>query len=499
MSTLTSSPEYTTFKTAMNVAISNFIKQHPESVKYVKKDDGKSQITLFYGRDRDIDLKKIAEICMNTGNDNDFLIDGVTMNVIHATDSIIVFEGVTATIEAEIKSSDYTILSILTKQVVDFDTAAIVTKVKSDIITPLVINRSTIFESIQRPAGIEVIENKPFEAKERTDLIRGKVIIDADKLNTYLKSLTESGVPDDVPPSSPDSDVGDDSVSSDNTVKDTTIIEAKKALIKIRDAVLEVVRMRAYNKELLIGDLSTKLEAEKLWLERVTETSIVLTYDCSTYSETKKVKEEEVEEGDDDETTEYTLTSDPSYVDSKTYYVSDGADGYREAQDSDFDLTPETTAQMVDVYNETEDPAYDESKTYYVSDGADGYTEAQDSNFTLTPETTAQMVDVYNETTDPAYVDSKTYYVSDGADGYTEAQESDFTVDPDTTDVSFTVGTTYYEKTQEEQQVPTGTNLRSFKGDVTYYEKTQEEQQVPTGTNLRSFKSGTQYYEVASN
>ena len=427
MSTLTSSPEYTTFKTAMNVAISNFIKQHPDSVKYVKKDDGKSQITLFYGRDRDVDLKKIAEICMTTENDNDFLIDGVTMHVIHATDSIIVFEGVTATIEAEIKASDYTILSILTKQVVDFNTAAIVTKVKSDIITPLVINRSTIFESIQRPAGIEVIENKPFEAKERTDLIRGKVIIDADKLNTYLKSLTESGVPDDVPSSSPDSDVGDDSDPSDSTVKDTTIIEAKKALIKIRDAVLEVVRMRAYNKELLIGDLSTKLEAEKLWLERVTETSIVLTYDCSIYSETKKV-EEEVEESDDDETTEYTLTSDPTYDDSKTYYVSDGADGYREAQDSDFDLTPETTAQMVDVYNETEDSDYDESKTYYVSDGADGYTEAQESDFTL------------------GDADSK----------------------------SFTVGTTYYEKTQEEQQ-------------------------VPTGTNLRSFKSGTQYYEVASN
>jgi hypothetical protein len=191
----------------------------------------------------------------------------------------------------------------------------------------------------------------------------------------------------------------------------------------------------------------------------------------------------------------YNETEDSAYVDSKTYYVSDGADGYTEVQDSNFTLTPETTAQMVDVYNETEDVSYDGSKTYYVDDGSGGYTAAQDDNFTLTPETTAQMVDVYNETEDSAYVDSKTYYVSDGADGYTEAQESDFTVDPDTTDVSFTVGTTYYEKTQEEQQVPTGTNLRSFKGDVTYYEKSQEEQQVPTGTNLRSFTVGTTYYE----
>jgi hypothetical protein len=190
---------------------------------------------------------------------------------------------------------------------------------------------------------------------------------------------------------------------------------------------------------------------------------------------------------------QYGATTDDAYDENKTYYVEESG-SYREAMDSDYTLTPVTVETTNDVYNPTPDISYDKNKTYYVEDSNTGsYREAIDSDYTLTPVTTEETNEVYNPTTDDNYNETKTYYVEESG-SYREAIDDDFNMESDSR--AFIEGTTYYEKTTETQNVPTGENTRSFKHDVTYYEKTTERQNVPTGENTRSFKPDVTYYEI---
>ena len=330
----TSSREYTTFKEGMNVAISNFINQHQSSVKCVKKPNGKTNITLFYGRERDVDLKKIAETCMNTTNDADFVIDGITMTIIHATDSVIVFEGETNTIEAEIKANPntYPVLTILTNQVIDFDVEDIADDVKTDIVEALAAKRSELTDTDRRNAGITVVENHVIAEEATNTLTKGKIIINNDMLTKFIDVLTKNE------------------------------IEGKKTkLTKVKTAVDKIYCMQKYNKDLLISDFENILAEKSIWMERINTSGITFKYDVSKYSETQALKTDP---------TSFIETSDKDYVSGKTYYVAVSDTDpvkYRKAVKGDFDETPVMEEYEVQSYTETEDTDVDSGKTYYVA------------------------------------------------------------------------------------------------------------------------------------
>lgn len=356
----TSSREYTTFKNGMNVAISNFINQHQSSVKCVKKPNGKTNITLFYGRERDVDLKKIAETCMNTENDSDFVIDGITMTIIHATDSVIVFEGKTDTIEAEIKANPnaYPVLTILTNQVIDFNVDAIADSVETDVVDALAKKRSELTDTDRRNAGITVVENHVIAEEATNTLTKGKIIINNDMLTKFIDVLTKNE------------------------------IEGKKTkLTKVKTAVDKIYCMQKYNKDLLISDFENALAEKSIWMERINTSGITFKYDVRKYSETQASKEPV------EEPTSFVETSDVEYVSGKTYYVAvpdtDPVE-YRKAVESDFDKTPVMEEHEVQNYVETEDTDVNPEKTYYVAVPGTNpveYRAAESSDFTDVDET----------------------------------------------------------------------------------------------------------------
>ena len=153
MAILTSNPDYVTLKTNMNTAIKNFVKNNPNSVKYSTNDAGKAVITLFFGEARDVELKDLAKICMETLNDADFVIEGIPVTVTKSSESYLVFEGEKAAVEAAIKTkaADYPILVIANNQVEDFDADAIVTSIKNGIINTFV---ESLFECSNSCFGV---------------------------------------------------------------------------------------------------------------------------------------------------------------------------------------------------------------------------------------------------------------------------------------------------------------------------------------------------------
>jgi len=399
MAILTSNPEYTTLKNSMNTAIKNFVKNNPNSVKYSTTDAGKAVITLFFGETRDVELKDLAKICMETLNDADFVIDGIPVTVVKSSESYLVFEGEKTAVETAIKTkaNDYPILAIVTNQVEEFDVDAIVTSIKNGIINVFVENRSTNmsdFSIILEKSGITVDENS----------VTGRVIVNNDKLTRYISELESQDIPnyDDLEP--PEDD-GDDSETTD------THTQALAAIVKVcknvRDIVSKIIRMKRYNKPLLNGDLTTKLNAVGIGLERVNEDSITFTYSLEKYSETKKENSDDVVE--DTDGAQYKETEDSEPVKSKTYYVADGDNAYRAAEwATDFDSTEESKEE--DVYTQTEDVDYDESKTYYVEE-AGGYRVTTDDDYTLGDENSRSFkpdVTYYEHSTVPG--DPETVY-----------------------------------------------------------------------------------------
>ena len=201
-----------------------------------------------------------------------------------------------------------------------------------------------------------------------------------------------------------------------------------------------------------------------------------------------------------------------AYDPNETYYVSDGDGGYEKASDEDFDITQNTTSQFINHYNPTSDESYDNTKTYYVSDGNDGYKEATDDDFTK--ETVPAQYDYTSvDTSNTAYNPDEKYYVSDDNGSYKEASRNDFANDDngitgfkegvdyyiraeisqEVTTIAFTNGTTYYEKTITEEEVPDGTKTTSFRDGFEYYTKTTSTQTVITGSTIK-WKDNVTYY-----
>lgn len=379
MAILTSNPDYVTLKTNMNTAIKNFVKNNPNSVKYSTTDAGKSVITLFFGEARDVELKDLAKICMETPNDADFVIEGIPVTVVKSSESYLVFEGEKAAVEAAIKrkANDYPILVIATNQTENFDLDQIVTDIKNNIIDTLVEHRSDMFSYIFDPAGIKIDENS----------VTGRVIVNIDYLNRYINKLDKEGI---VVPNRFDNDETND---GDEEQNEGYLNVVKVALIAVRDTVLPILRLKRKNKALLNTTFAEKLAAQNLGLERVNEDSVTFTYAIEVYSEDKKVEPDSNEP--------YFLTKDSKPSIDKTYYIKNGEEYEECSSDSYFDIFEEDT--LVDVYTQTEDDNYVDGKTYYVEE-AGGYRVTTNDDYVLGDEDSRSFksgVTYYEHSTTP--------------------------------------------------------------------------------------------------
>lgn len=379
MAILTSNPDYVTLKTNMNTAIKNFVKNNPNSVKYSTTDAGKSVITLFFGEARDVELKDLAKICMETLNDADFVIEGIPVTVVKSSESYLVFEGEKAAVEAAIKrkANDYPILVIATNQTENFDLDQMVTDIKNNIIDTLVEHRSDMFSYIFDPAGIKIDENS----------VTGRVIVNIDYLNRYINKLDKEGI---IVPNRFDDDETND---GDEEQNEGYLNVVKVALIAVRDTVLPILRLKRKNKALLNTTFAEKLAAQNLGLERVNEDSVTFTYAIEVYSEDKKVEPDSNEP--------YFLTKDSKPSIDKTYYIKNGEEYEECSSDSYFDIFEEDT--LVDVYTQTEDDNYVDGKTYYVEE-AGGYRVTTNDDYVLGDEDSRSFksgVTYYEHSTTP--------------------------------------------------------------------------------------------------
>ena len=379
MAILTSNPDYVTLKTNMNTAIKNFVKNNPNSVKYSTNDAGKAVITLFFGEARDVELKDLAKICMETLNDADFVIEGIPVTVVKSSESYLVFEGEKAAVEAAIKrkANDYPILVIATNQTENFDLDQMVTDIKNNVIDTLVEHRSDMFSYIFDPAGIKVDENS----------VTGRVIVNIDYLNRYINKLDKEGIV--VPNRFDDDETNDD----DEEQNEGYLNVVKVALIAVRDTVLPILRLKRKNKALLNTTFAEKLAAQNLGLERVNEDSVTFTYAIEVYSEDKKVEPDSNEP--------YFLTKDSKPSIDKSYYIKNGEKYEECSSDSYFDIFEEDT--LVDVYTPTEDDNYVDGKTYYVEE-AGGYRVTTGNDYVLGDEDSRSFksgVTYYEHSTTP--------------------------------------------------------------------------------------------------
>lgn len=379
MAILTSNPDYVTLKTNMNTAIKNFVKNNPNSVKYSTTDAGKSVITLFFGEARNVELKDLAKICMETLNDADFVIEGIPVTVVKSSESYLVFEGEKAAVEAAIKrkANDYPILVIATNQTENFDLDQMVTDIKNNIIDILVEHRSDMFSYIFDPAGIKIDENS----------VTGRVIVNIDYLNRYINKLDKEGI---IVPNRFDDDETND---GDEEQNEGYLNVVKVALIAVRDTVLPILRLKRKNKALLNTTFAEKLAAQNLGLERVNEDSVTFTYAIEVYSEDKKVEPDSNEP--------YFLTKDSKPSIDKTYYIKNGEEYEECSSDSYFDIFEEDT--LVDVYTQTEDDNYVDGKTYYVEE-AGGYRVTTNDDYVLGDEDSRSFksgVTYYEHSTTP--------------------------------------------------------------------------------------------------
>ena len=425
MGVLTSSAEYTTFVTEMNTAIKNFVKNHGSAVKYSKTENGKSLITLFYGRERDTDLRKIADTIATTLNDASFNIDGIPVTPIKANESVIVFEGDTTAIESAVNSSnEYPILKVLTEQEVSFGNISDVgNNIISNIIEKIARNRSSIPESYFKAANITIDENSN---------TYGRIGINVPKLDSYLKTLTkriekEEAEAESEPSVQAESEPSELSDQDSPVTTSTQLLDVKTKFEQILTQSNEVLRIRNKKKSLFTGELETYLASKNVRFERVTAESFTIAYSLEDYSEYFDIKTD----------AEYSLTKDAEPVDGKVYYLrveeSNGNITYKPAANTDFD-TNYYEGEFEEVDKETE--TYDSNTTYYVD---------------------IPGVDVLGPENPSAY---RPAVVGENSD-----EPGDFDIDPDSNEVSFSDDETYYKKISDSY------TTQSFNDQNDYYEK----------------------------
>ena len=433
MGVLTSSAEYTAFVTEMNTAIKNFVILHPNAVKYSKTDNGKSLITLFYGQERDVNLKKIADTIDTTLNDASFEIDGLPVTPIKANNNIIVFEGNTAAVEAAIaRSNNYPVLKVLSDQEISVDVNDLVSTI-INMVNKLVRNRSSIPESYLRKGGITIDESSKSY---------GRLKVNASTLKAYLDELNrefhivpeidtigagntiDAGPSLEPPPMDQSTEEGETPFNPyPDPIYTEEMNDVYNKLLDVLDTTNHIIGIRNKKKSLFTGELETALVERNLKFERVTNESVTIAYLLDAYSEYYDDKMDKIF---------VKVKNTDEFDPKKTYYLrfedKTGDVTYRPATDADF---------VVEYIDGTFDPiniqteVYDPTKTYYVHiPGID----------VLGPEAPSE------------------YEIA-------TVEGNNFDVDSETNEVSFKDGETYY------TMITTPSVTKSFSDDVTYYVK----------------------------
>ena len=510
MGVLTSSAEYTAFVTEMNTAIKNFVILHPNAVKYSKTDNGKSLITLFYGQERDVNLKKIADTIDTTLNDASFEIDGLPVTPIKANNNIIVFEGNTAAVEAAIaRSNNYPVLKVLSDQEISVDVNDLVSTI-INMVNKLVRNRSSIPESYLRKGGITIDENSKSY---------GRLKINASTLKAYLDELNrEFHIVPEI-----------DTIGAGNTIDAGPSLEPPPNGYNYELIDLDNPR----HKRQMECDLNNSFDERNIYVKEIVNGTD--TYRLTDYSDFdqettendnqpvyhfknnvdyyKLTMDQSTEEGE----TPFNPYPDPIYTEemndvyNKLLDVLDTTNhiiGIRNKKKSLFigeletalvernlkfeRVTNEsaTIAYLLDAYSEYYDDkmdktfvkvnstdSFDPKKTYYLrfedKTGDVTYRPATDDDFDVeyvdgTFEPINRQTEVYNPT--------KTYYVHIpgidvlGPEAPSEyeiatVEGNNFDVDSETNEVSFKDGETYY------TMITAPSVTKSFSDDVTYYVK----------------------------
>jgi len=433
MGVLTSSAEYTAFVTEMNTAIKNFVILHPNAVKYSKTDNGKSLITLFYGQERDVNLKKIANTIDTTLNDASFKINGIPVTPIKANNNIIVFEGNTAAVEAAIaRSNNYPVLKVLSEQEIDVDVNGVVSIIV-EMVNKLVRNRSSIPESYLRKGGINIDENSKSYGRLKINASTLKVYLD--ELNREFHIVPEidtigagntidAGPSLEPPPMDQSTEEGETPFNPyPDPIYTEEMNDVYNKLLDVLDTTNHIIGIRNKKKSLFTGELETALVERKLKFERVTNESVTIAYLLDAYSEYYDDKMDKT----------FVKVNSTGEVDpKKTYYLR------FEDKTRNVTYIPATDAEFVVEYNEgtfeqidSETEAYDSTKTYYVKiEGVD----------VLGPETPSR------------------YRIA-------TVEGNDFDVDPETNEVSFTDNKSYF------TMITAPSVTKSFSDDVTYYVK----------------------------
>ena len=236
MNVKTSSPEYTAQVEELNKAINLFIKKFPEYVIVTDDDEGKTQITLFYGKTRNVELKKLASRCANTVNDDDYVIGNLPVKIIVADDSVIKFEGKSSEVDAAIKSiGDSSPLVNLIQRSgnhVTFNERTIGNKLATAL-EVFILEKATYTDTMYREAGIDFA----------TAGLYTRLSVQLDKLIKFIKKWTVIYDTELDEPSENGKDIGP-KLSEFEALRDFAIevIRVRSAKVpKVMDKLVEVV------------------------------------------------------------------------------------------------------------------------------------------------------------------------------------------------------------------------------------------------------------------
>lgn len=243
MNVKTSSPEYTAQVEELNKAINLFIKKFPEYVIVTDDDEGKTQITLFYGKTRNVELKKLASRCANTLNDDDYVIGSLPVKIIVADDSVIKFEGKTSEVDAAIKSiGDSSPLVNLIQRSgnhVTFNERTIGNKLATAL-KVFILEKATYTDTMYREAGIDFA----------TAGLYTRLSVQLDKLVKFIKKWTVIYDTELDEPSENGKDIGP-KLSEFEALRDFAIevIRVRSAKVpKVMDKLVEVVERTDVSK-----------------------------------------------------------------------------------------------------------------------------------------------------------------------------------------------------------------------------------------------------------
>ena len=266
----------TTKATELNTILVNFIKNHGEAVRYIRTSDGKSLITIEYGKYRVPDMDKIKEFINTTIYDELLKIDQIPVVCVKVTDSVIVFSGTTTTVDAYLKTnvSKSAIAEIVAKaKVVGTSDQELIESLGDDVVEVLqlfVSEKSSVLLETAKKIGYSY-EEKIEKGKENGT---GFVGFDVKKVNDFI---TTNGITTAV-------EVGD---SVKGIKKDfNKVLKLSKLIRNLRT--YKVNFTKAFDDYIHSDAFKTAVKGEIVTLS---DTRLVISFDINEYKETFDAEE----------------------------------------------------------------------------------------------------------------------------------------------------------------------------------------------------------------